>query len=439
MSHPEPPTVVQRLVRTPVDAFIHQKLAADNLTMSKEADRRTLIRRVSYSLTGLPPTAEDVQRFVHDSAPNAYESLVERLLASPAHGEHWARHWLDVARYSDTKGYVYAREERFWVHAWNYRDWVVNALNSDMAYDRFLLLQIAADQVEDRRDDDLAAMGFLTLGRRFLGVRRDIIDDRIDVVCRGTMSLTVGCARCHDHKYDPIPTADYYSLYGVFDSSLEQLVELPKPDSADAIFEKALAEKKGGAGFIAAGTTAVNVRTASIASRRLSVQAQLELSKYPEEGFDQIIATTDLLPSFVHRWRDYLRDCEKTGDPVFAAWHAFRKIPAAEFGDRAQVVSLELSQLGANQLNPNIAAAFASPPSSFANVVERYAAVFKQTDESWQAELEKAKTSGVPRTATNERSCRRTTTSRFVRGRSSMSRAERASCEHRIRFRFWHV
>ncbi len=162
-------------VQTPIDAFILNRLESAGLVASKSADKRTLIRRVTYSLLGMPPTASEVEAFVNDTAPDAYERLVETLLARPQYGEQWARHWLDVARYSDTKGYVYAREERFWPHAWNYRDWVVEALNSDMPYNRFLLLQIAADQVEDRRPKDLAAMGFLTVGRRFLGVHATLL------------------------------------------------------------------------------------------------------------------------------------------------------------------------------------------------------------------------------------------------------------------------
>src|SRR5208283_3680294 len=149
-----------------------------------------------------------------------------RLLASPRYGERWGRHWLDVARYSDTKGYVFEEERRF-PYAYTYRDWVINAFNSDLPFDQFLIQQIAADKL-DLGDDNspLAALGFLTLGRRFLNSTPDIIDDRLDVICRGTMGLTVGCARCHDHKFDPIPTSDYYSLYGVLDSSAEPK-ELP--------------------------------------------------------------------------------------------------------------------------------------------------------------------------------------------------------------------
>lgn len=397
VQHFEPPHVANSptSAHNPVDAFLLARLNAAGLEMSPETDRRTLIRRASYALTGLPPSAQDVEQFAADADPQAYEKLIDRLLASPAHGEQWARHWLDVARYSDTKGYVYGREERFWVHAWNYRDWVVNALNSDMPYDRFLLLQIAADQVPDRTDNDLAAMGFLTIGRRFQGVRRDIIDDRIDVVCRGTMSLTVGCARCHDHKYDPIPTADYYALYGVFDSSREELVALPPIATADETFAKEHAAR------LATMESTRTERRATTEARVRSrvgdyLQAQLELGKYPEEGFDQILAVTDLLPSFVHRWRDHLRDTEKSGDSVFAAWHAYRRIPVEEFAQQAAKETDILKALDASRLNPRVAAAFTSPPENFTEVVQRYAAIFQQCDIQWQAELNAAKTNGQP-------------------------------------------
>src|SRR5207245_9337247 len=171
-----------------------------------------------------PQTQEQVEVFLNDKSRDAFEKVVDRLLASPRYGERWGRHWLDVARYSDTKGYVYDREEKRFVHSYAYRDWVIRAFNDDLPYDQFLKLQIAADQMDASRDD-LAAMGFLTLGRRFLGVVHDIIDDRIDVTMRGTQALTVGCARCHDHKFDPIPTKDDYSLYGIFNGSTER--ELP--------------------------------------------------------------------------------------------------------------------------------------------------------------------------------------------------------------------
>jgi hypothetical protein len=211
---------------TPVDHFILASLESRGWMPAPPADRYTLIRRVTLDLTGLPPTPEEVEAFQSDTRPDAYERLVDRLLASPAYGERWARHWLDVARYADSKGYVFQEERRF-PFSYTYRDYVIRALNQDLPYDRFILEQLAADQLPDADKRSLAAMGFLTLGRRFLNNIHDIIDDRIDVTMRGLLGLTVGCARCHDHKYDPIPMTDYYSLYGVFASSVEP-AELPQ-------------------------------------------------------------------------------------------------------------------------------------------------------------------------------------------------------------------
>ncbi len=367
-------------LQNPIDHFIAERLADAGLSSSPEADRRTLIRRLSYSLTGLPPTVDDVAAFAANDSLEAYGQLVDRLLASPSHGEQWARHWLDVARYSDTKGYVYAREERFWIHAWTYRDWVVNAFNTNMPYDRFLMLQIAADQVPDRSDHDLAAMGFLTLGRRFLGVQRDIYDDRIDVVTRGTMSLTVGCARCHDHKYDPIPTADYYSLYGVFASSHENVLPLPTTTPADATFQKELntrLEKLNDTLQQHRRTTSERVR------HRIGdyLLAQFELGKYPEEGFDQILATSDLLPSFVHRWRDFLANGKRQNDPVFSAWHAYLEMGAKGFVASSEAAMSSLPQ----NTNRLVKAAFATPPDSRDDMIHRYSALFAQIDSKWIA------------------------------------------------------
>ena len=220
---PELPSVNnESWVTTPVDRFVLQKLEAAGIGPSNEADRATLIRRLKFDLTGLPTTFDEVQAFVNDQSPTAWKDLVERYLASPHYGERWGRHWLDVARYADTKGYVF-QEERKYPFAYTYRDWVVRSLNEDLPYDQFLTRQIAADWLvkEGLPESELAAMGFLTLGRRFLNNINDIIDDRLDVITRGTMALTVTCARCHDHKYDPIPQADYYSLYGVLRSSNE--------------------------------------------------------------------------------------------------------------------------------------------------------------------------------------------------------------------------
>ena len=234
---------------SPIDAFILDRLAREGLTLSPRADRRTLIRRATFDLTGLPPTPAEVAAFEADPAPAAaaFAAVVDRLLASPAYGERWGRYWLDVARYGDSKGYVAGKEERRYPYAYTYRDYVIRSFNEDKPYDRFLVEQVAADRLgrlDDRRD--LAALGFLTVGRRFLNDRNEIIDDRIDVVCRGLLGLTVACARCHDHKFDPIPTDDYYSLYGVFASTVEPedlpLIGAKAPGAASADYERQLRE-----------------------------------------------------------------------------------------------------------------------------------------------------------------------------------------------------
>lgn len=230
--------ILKSEIRNGVDAFVAQKLEEANWSLSPTADRRTLIRRATIDLLGLPPAWEEIVEFERDDSPDAYERLIDRLLASPQYGERWGRHWLDVARYADTKGYVF-QEDRNYPFAYTYRDWVVRSLNEDLPYDQFLIRQLAADLLpEPERTANLPGMGFLTLGRRFLNNIHDIIDDRLDVVCRGTMGLTIGCARCHDHKYDPIPMADYYSLYGVFRSSRE-----PSADEAKKLRAMTLAEE----------------------------------------------------------------------------------------------------------------------------------------------------------------------------------------------------
>ncbi len=375
--------------REPLDSFVLARLELAGFAPSPEADRRALIRRATYAVTGLPPTPEEVDAFVADRDPRAYERLIDRLLDSPRYGEHFGRRWLDIARYSDTKGYVYAREERFWTHAWAYRDWVIRALNEDLPFDRFLLLQLAADGVKDRREDDLAAMGFLTLGRRFLGVKHDIIDDRIDVVTRGTMGLTVSCARCHDHKYDPVTTADYYSLYGIFDSSAERLTALGDDAAGDEAFRAELRKRRD-----KLRDTMAKHRAASSARVRARIgdylKAQTELHKYPADGFDQIFEKTDLLPAFVRRWEARLEEADKQSDPIFVPWHAYFRLRGDAFARKAAAETRRLAELPAGAVHPAVARAFAEPPKTFQEVVDRYAKIFADVDTEWASALKDA-------------------------------------------------
>jgi cytochrome c553 len=203
-----------------IDAFVLATLEANGLQPAASADRRALLRRVTFDLTGLPPTPQDIEAFLQDQSPSAFAKVVERLLASPQYGERWARHWLDVARYGEDQAHTF--QARKYPQGFRYRDWLVRAFNEDMRYDRFLMEQLAADLLpDDNRIENLPALGFAACGPVYYGdpKKLDQIDDRIDTLSRGLLGLTVACARCHDHKYDPISTKDYYSLAGVIAST----------------------------------------------------------------------------------------------------------------------------------------------------------------------------------------------------------------------------
>ena len=197
-----------------IDYFVLAKLEGEVLAPTQPADRRTLVRRVTFDLIGLPPTPEDVDGFLNDDQPDAYERLIERLLASPRFGERWSRLWLDVARYAEDQAHIVGNNDSlFYPNAYIYRNWLIDAFNEDIAYDRFAKLQLAADLVEPEAKEHQAALGFLGLGPKYYRrnapeVMADEWEDRVDTVTRGLLGLTVACARCHDHKYDPIPTED---------------------------------------------------------------------------------------------------------------------------------------------------------------------------------------------------------------------------------------
>ncbi len=234
----------------PVDHFVRKAQAAAGVAPAPRADRATLYRRLHFDLLGLPPKYEELKRFVDDSRSDdeAYAALVDHLLGSPHYGERWARLWMDVARYADTKGYEGAGRERRFIYSYTYRDWLIRAFNEDLPYDQFLLYQLAAEQLVDVDGPDkrhLAALGFVSLSKN--GSQGDIIDDRLDTTFRGTMALTVSCARCHDHKFDPISTKEYYSLYGVFLNSLTvdtPTIGEPKEGPEYDEYLKGLAEKQ---------------------------------------------------------------------------------------------------------------------------------------------------------------------------------------------------
>jgi mono/diheme cytochrome c family protein len=206
----------------PVDAFLLEALEARGLVPAPEADRAALLRRVTFDLSGLPPSPEELEAFLRDAAPGAFERVVERLLASPRYGERWARHWLDLVRYADSNG---VDEDVNHPHAWRYRDYVIAAFNADKPYDRFIREQVAGDLGPSADAEGIVATGWLALGPKMLAepdlekMRMDIADEQIDVLSKTFLGLTVSCARCHDHKFDPVRAADYYALAGIFRST----------------------------------------------------------------------------------------------------------------------------------------------------------------------------------------------------------------------------
>ena len=224
---------------TDVDRFILARLETEGLKPVAAADKATLIRRATFDLIGLPPTPEEIAAFLADESPKAFERVVDRLLSSPHYGERWGRYWLDVARYAEDQAHTFAVEPN--TQAFRYRDWVIAALNADMPYDRFVKLQIAADLMDHKPDriGDKAALGFFGLGAQYYkgneAPAADEIDDRIDTMTKAFLGLTVSCARCHDHKFDPIPTLDYYSLAGVFQSTKLANVPLAPKEVTDKL------------------------------------------------------------------------------------------------------------------------------------------------------------------------------------------------------------
>jgi len=397
----KPPVVKDRgWPRTTVDPFVLAGLEARGLAPSPEADRRTLIRRATFDLIGLPPTPEEVEAFADDRAPGAYEGLVDRLLASPHHGERWGRYWLDVARYADTKGYVLFEDAAFpW--AYTYRDYVVGALNADLPYDRFLTEQIAADRLPGAGGRTLAALGFLSLGGRFMNNRHDVIDDRIDVVTRGLMGLTVTCARCHDHKFDPVPADDYYSLYGVFASTAEPAVPPPLDDPPDtpqyrAFAAELRAREARRAGFVDRKRAELAASAKARAAEYL-LAARADRDRPGTEDFMLLADGPDLNPAMMVRWRGYLERTRRAHHPVFAPWNALTRLPARDFArlSAGYCGRLASGPAAGGPVNPVVARALAaSPPATLGDAARAYAALLNTAEALGREHLRRAALNG---------------------------------------------
>lgn len=373
-----------------IDAFVLAELEKQALAPSPRADRRTLLRRAAFDLVGLPPTAEEVAAFENDKSDDAFANVVDRLLASTAYGERWGRHWLDVARYADTKGYVFT-EERKYPFSYTYRDYVIRAFNNDLPFDRFVTEQLAADQLPMGDDKTpLAAMGFLTVGRRFGNSQLDIIDDRIDVVARGLLGMTVACARCHDHKYDPIPTDDYYSLSGVFASSVEpgELPQIGAPTLNDAYreYERELAKREGEIeGFVAEQLTALIAEIRSHTADVLAVVIDKDAKSLPD-SVKLELGSDEMRREVVNRWRNYLAETAKQSHPVFGPWNQLAAVPAENFGPAAANLIAGLNEAADAQPRTNAIvkqALAATPPQTMRDVAAVYGRLLADVNAQW--------------------------------------------------------
>lgn len=386
IARPIPPRAhSQDRVITPVDNFVLNKLEEKQMTLAPESSRDALVRRLYEDLLGLRPTYEQVQAFTTDDSPTAVNDLVEQLLASPEFGEKWARMWLDISRYADTKGYVFTDERRF-AFSYTYRDYVIDAFNSDKPYDQFIIEQLAADKLNlPPMSPQLAAMGFLTLGPRFIGDNNAIIDDRIDVVTRGLMGMTTSCARCHDHKYDPVPTQDYYSLYGVF-ASCREPEELPQIGEADKSSPEYLAfeaerakRQKEVDDYLDGAYKELQDHSRNRAGEFLIALAQKANLVPGDIKFDPPLRDKQL-----ELWQKYLEREMKPENRIWGALFKLKSLPAGEFAVKA---AEQIATYSPENTHPAILNALKSqPPQNYLDVVKLYGRVLEDNRKLWEQE-----------------------------------------------------
>lgn len=340
----------------PIDYFVLAKMEQQGLKPVKKAGKRELIRRATFDLTGLPPTTADINDFLSDSSPEAFEKVVDRLLRSPAYGERWGRYWLDVARYAEDQAHTFSVTPN--TNGYRYRDWVISALNSDMPYNLFVKRQIAADLMhenEEERLQHLPALGYFGLGAQYYKnsdaakAAADELDDRIDTLTRGFLGLTVSCARCHDHKFDPIPQQDYYSLAGVFQSSQLHNAPLVPQAEVDAYHqrEKELQDlEQAISGTIA--TAGPQVREAGverissymIATWKVKRAEELKLTVSPEKVAEDMGLSVKTLK----RWMEFLSTDDSKKLSALATWFEAKQSDSSEELEQASADSLEVPE-----------------------------------------------------------------------------------------------
>ena len=395
---PEPKTNIRSWAKNEIDYFIQAKMEEKGMVPSIPADKLTLIRRAYFDLIGIPPTMEQVKNFMADDSPSAFEKVIDDLLNSEHYGERWGRYWLDVARYADTRGQQNNNNmmDNRLLHAWTYRDWVVNAINKDMPYDKFLQYQIAADMMPTAKQEDLAALGLLSIYRA-VNNKQEVIDDQIDVVTRGMMSLSVYCARCHDHKFDPVTMEDYYGLYGVFDSTqvaknkpiIEDFDEVQqRPEYREYLMEKTrllaeLQEFKQEKLTEYVGDAKLNTPRYMVFAHLMNVTDQLKLNSRADR--DMFEERYELEAELAQSWNRYLNQRTRRDDPVFTPWRDYTKLATTNFFQEAKQLAKKYYRDGkpAKGLNAHVAKAFSTPARDLNDVAARYASLFAKAENAW--------------------------------------------------------
>ena len=309
----EIPTVKNRAwTRSPLDHFVLSRLEDRGLGPVEPADRRILLRRATFDLIGLPPSPDEVRNFLEDKSPAAFARVVDRLLASPRYGERWGRFWLDLARYSDDK--LNATKDEPYPNAFRYRDWVIRAFNQDLPYDLFVKAQLAGDLLEAKRDDYVGGLGFYAMSPQFQ-------DDRIDATTRTFLGLTGGCAQCHDHKFDPIPTEDYYALLGVFNSTRidEHPLSPTKVVEQYRSEEKKLQDEKDALDRFRANQRERLIEALAHQTSRYIQASWRVFDSSEKKGLNQVVAQDELDAETLERWVKYL-SASPRDHPFLEAW-----------------------------------------------------------------------------------------------------------------------
>ena len=386
VADPEIPSVENAdWVQLPIDAFVLSKLEERKAEPAAQADKRTLIRRVTFDLIGIPPTPEEIAEFIADKSSDAFEKVVERLLESPQYGVRWGRHWLDVARYADSNG---LDENLAFGNAWRYRDYVVDSFNDDKPFDRFLIEQLAGDLVPESNRETKTATGFLILGAKVLAepdkekLFMDTIDEQLDTIGKAFLGMTIGCVRCHDHKFDPIKQTDYYALAAILKSTRtfgdtqtgvikhwheysmateDELADLKKINAE-------LAEKKSAASsFKSKETLRLRDKARAKAADYLAAAARIS----PDTSLTDVSAIAEPLglhPRILHHCRLHLK--YHADDPVFAQWHSLKHSDDASGNDAAE------------QIKTHYRALFEQAESAFAKARKKDAKTKTLDDES---------------------------------------------------------